>query len=59
MRTRVVEGAVAAYKRQIQRDKAGEVPLYRLRGWHVEERARMKQRKRSEYSGEREDSMNQ
>ena len=33
-----MEAAVAAYKRQIQRDKAGEVPLYRPRGWHVEER---------------------
>ena len=49
MRTRVVEGAVAAYKRQIQRDKAGEVPLYRPRGWHVEERVRKKRSKRSEW----------
>ena len=49
MRTRVVEAAVAAYKKQVQRDKAGEVPLYRPRGWNVEERVRKKRRKKSEW----------
>ena len=32
IRTHVIEAAVAAYKKQVQQDRAGEVPLYRPRG---------------------------
>ena len=54
MRVQVVRAAVATYKRQVQRDRDGEVPLYRPRGWKKGERVQKKRsRRRGWFRGKR------
>ena len=47
MRAKVVQAAVLAYRKQVVSDEAGEVPLYRPRGWKKSDRVKSKRSRKS------------
>ena len=49
MRAKVVKAAVLAYRKQVAKDKTGEVPLYRPREWKRSDRVRNKRSRKSEW----------
>ena len=46
-RETIIQSALIAYEKQVEMDRIGERPLYRPREWQREERARMKESKKS------------
>ena len=48
-RAQVVESAVKAYERILEKDRRGEEPLYRPREWRKVERAKTRRARKSEW----------